>query len=433
MKKEVLKYEMPDSWLHFNDKKSLLCELTETFIYFCIIYPLASFVLFFYYRNVFFVLSNFIILFTMLSMTIISVKIKPLFLFLLLNFFIIGLTIYLSSKDLQTIIFALVSVASFIICLKKRVTLSRSILKPSNFVLGACFLGVLYILSLGANLKYIPALIIIFSLILIIVSMVYIHISRANKLSDWEQKYANESPDKIHKFSGIFAAGIVVILLFSFGLAYELRLFSAAKTIDYKIISFFSTKNVKNNYVLPEKNNQKQQNFEMDFIKNDKNRYVKPNPILQSFYKVLELVTFIIVSILIIWLFIKILKAFYFSFYDKYGNENEKREFIFSKDEVLSRTKETIKQVSQKIMEPLDLSNRKKIRKIYYKTVIGYKNKTTKITEYNSANEIASQIKHTSNKDITDITNIYEKARYGKLECSDEDVNKIKHLLNSKK
>lgn len=431
MKKEILHYEMPDSWLCFNDKKTLLCEIIETCLYFCIIYPLSAFAIFFYSSDKLLVYKSLIIFPIMLVTTLVNVKIRALSLFLLLNLSVIALSFFLGSIVLQKIIFLTIAVSCFILSLKKRVNLSRNILKPMEFVLCTFFLGVLYFLSIWAKLNFISNIIMIFALIFAIGCMVYIHVTRANKLSDWEQKYTNETEDKIHKFSSIFIAGIVIILLFSLGLAYELRLFDAARSMDNKLISFFSDTNTKTsqNVELPNMKASKQESFEKPSILKQFDKDTKPSPFWEILSKILGPLAFFVV----LGLIFLVLKAFYFNFYDKHGNENEKREFTFSKDEILERAKESFEKISRKIMDPLDLSNRRKIRKLYHKAILNYINKQTQITASNSANEIAAKIKNNCNKDIKDITGIYEKARYGKSECTDEEVNKVKQLLNLKK
>lgn len=434
MKKVINFYEMADSWMNFNDEKPLLYELIEDFIYFCFFYPIAIVVLYAVSHDTLQIIKGFIILIAIFAMTVIRKKIKHLSLFIIMHIALMAIYFLLAQNFLDKLVYTLFLLPHFFISFKKRLNQSREYIKLTYIMLGECLLGVLYIALLFFNLVIPQKFIIVLSLLSVLVFIAYYHIVRANKLMDWEQKYTDNASGNLNKYSRVFSGLAVLIICIFLGLSYGLGLFKAAGNIDNSIINFFawiSSNKASTEYKPPKEttsNSDKEEQQGLEQLRKNN----KPTPkILIMFYTAMEYIVGAIVIILIIFFIIAIIREFYRTFYDKIGNPNEKREFVFSLDDVVEHTKVNLRKITKVISHPVDLSNRKKIRKLYKKKVLSYKAKGISLDINQSTGEIENEINMKAGSNLSVLTSLYDTARYSKNEPSKEDLEKARNLTNS--
>ena len=107
----------------------------------------------------------------------------------------------------------------------------------------------------------------------------------------------------------------------------------------------------------------------------------------------------------------------------------EQRESIFSIEDFKENLKDKSLGFKNVFKENFNLSNKKRIRKVYSKKIKEYKHKGIIVEKYFTPLEISNNVKTNMDNDIKEATEIYEKARYSQEECSKEDVERIKSLF----
>ena len=98
-------------------------------------------------------------------------------------------------------------------------------------------------------------------------------------------------------------------------------------------------------------------------------------------------------------------------------NLHEGKKFKFNK-------KSSISQMNN----PYENSNNINIRKAYFKKVSKIKLKIPSINKQLTHIEISREVSANSEYNITELTSLYEKARYSNITCTKKDVNKAKRL-----
>lgn len=129
-------------------------------------------------------------------------------------------------------------------------------------------------------------------------------------------------------------------------------------------------------------------------------------------------------------------------FYEKkFNNFRDKTEFIspFDKREHLKR--EEIGTVVKKLFPLFGRTNNEKIRKYFYKAIITH-NPKEKLSNYLTPMQLSQYALNiqteqyrddTIKKEADRLTEFYEKARYSKDECTNEDVSQVKDILSNEK
>ena len=123
------------------------------------------------------------------------------------------------------------------------------------------------------------------------------------------------------------------------------------------------------------------------------------------------------------------IKDFYKGLSLKKSYKKEEREFVVSFDDVVTGIKKRAQRFKVKLELPFNMTNSKKIRKLYHKLIKSYKIKGFSAYSFNTPIEIESKVKEVLKKNISEATVIYEKARYNDEECSKEEVDKMKSFL----
>ncbi|MBC8061408.1 MAG: hypothetical protein H7Y18_12195 [Clostridiaceae bacterium] len=420
-----------DSYMYFSEKKALGYEFGETWILFWIMFTPLVLILnanssdrYLIYKGLLFIIPFFII-------TAIKVYIKSSMRYLLANLVIILLSIGFCFTLENKIFFIGLILFFFIISIKQRRRKTIDFYTINLLVASEFFMACLYIIALACNLK-ITSFIYLAAIIIAISCAIYIHLSRNLKVMEWESENSNQntkSRKKLIQLCIAFIVGIISTLLFA---AWFIGIFNFLDNLTRKILAFFNTSNTPqmDPETLPV-TQLKPPVMPADNIGSSLN-ISGLNSLFSFIIKILELVGIIIIFLIVIYLLRKMIfsiVSFYKSLKSKGTSQKEERKLIFSLEEVTKEFKEGAIKFIKKIDNPFDVSNRKKIRKLYHKLIKSFKVKgvLTKVT--NTPVEIENNINRVLHKDIKEITDIYEKARYSSQECTQEDVDRLKKFI----
>jgi len=158
--------------------------------------------------------------------------------------------------------------------------------------------------------------------------------------------------------------------------------------------------------------------YKFDPVKMAEDTSVEPNSLINILFHVLQVA---IVIGLILWVAYLIFKFFKTNF-NRSEPTTDQVESIYTTDK--------INKISSffKKGKSYENSNNSKIRKAYFKKVSKYKFKIPSINNLLTHIEISKEVNKNSDTNITELTNLYEKARYSDMSCSKEDLHKAKNL-----
>jgi hypothetical protein len=158
----------------------------------------------------------------------------------------------------------------------------------------------------------------------------------------------------------------------------------------------------------------------------------KENIFLVLLVKVMEIciaIICIIIFIYIIWMAYLKLKELYKQFYAKSEDKDIKRELVLPIDNLTDIITDKFEALKRDITDIFEVSNRKKIRTTYQKIIRKYSKMGIEVKFFNTPNELEKKVYNKLEKNIEEVTSIYEKARYSNYECNDDEVKKIKKYL----
>jgi hypothetical protein len=145
------------------------------------------------------------------------------------------------------------------------------------------------------------------------------------------------------------------------------------------------------------------------------------------------LVIFIWIVIAVITLFVlAILLRLLFNLI-RYFQKNIKEETrsVFSFKETKARMMERLKPLRGIGNGIQGSSNSIKIRRLYFKAIQRFNHAGTDIRGCDAPVEISEKVKQKANRDISDVTELYEKARYAKDECTVEELKAAKRSVEN--
>jgi len=226
-------------------------------------------------------------------------------------------------------------------------------------------------------------------------------------------------------------AFISTVILFFIILARSIGLYKLLDVLTSKMLAFF---NAKHPAQVQKINVPNPPTIATDSLNNPLNNLQptgKSNYLMSAIFKVAQVIFFIGLFFLIIYLLFVLVtkvKNFYKSLSHKKPFKKEQREFVISIDDIIAKIKQGFK---IELNLPINMSNRKKIRKLYHKLIKSYKIKGILAYSFNTPLEIESKVSELLGKNISEATIIYEKARYSDAECSIVDVDKMKSFFKS--
>jgi hypothetical protein len=157
-----------------------------------------------------------------------------------------------------------------------------------------------------------------------------------------------------------------------------------------------------------------------------------PNMIIKFIINIIGMFLLVVAAVFIMYGIFTVIvrvKSFFIRLLG-YNNVNEKRESILKENELKNNLSRGIATFRRNALNIIDLSNRKKIRKLYKSLVKRHKSKGIAPEKHYTAGYISSKIEGISNRSYKEATEIYYRARYGKDECSEQEYKEAKKLYN---
>lgn len=134
----------------------------------------------------------------------------------------------------------------------------------------------------------------------------------------------------------------------------------------------------------------------------------------------------IVVIVVVIALMIKMVKGMYHSFYQKRAQEDDNLQV-----EKLKADKRVSRAKRRQNMRQLESNATRRIRKIYKKNMYKLGEQKLRDFPYMTPDEQVQKHKevHSQTGDVTEVRDIYEKARYGKEMVTDADVERMRTIM----
>ena len=429
MMKDINVVASSESFMYFGENKPFGYDVMEAWISFWIIYTPIMLILALIPNKSFLILKGLFLIIPFFIMIYIKVYIKSNLKYLLANLGVILLTFAVSFTLEERLLFVGATILLFIVSLRQR---KRGIVTfYSIFMLvgSEVWMAFLYVISVFNNYEYMMVIISFVAVNLAICCTIYIHLSRNLKLMEWEDSAFKKAEKTRVKLKYIWLTALTVIVLAIFSATWLTGISAFLDEITRKIYRFalkFNSGDGASDVAAPGNttgdSSSKQRAFQLP-----KGEAV--NTILATIVKVIAILIIILIILILIHFIKKIIVALidtYKSLNKRGGGKKEKREIIFSFEEIKDEYSIKTKKLIGKIINPFDGSNRKKIRKLYFKLIKNYKTKGVVAEASNTPVEIKNNINAALNEDLKDITDIYEKARYSSQECTKEDVEKLK-------
>ena len=419
MNEQIDMYFVSEDFLTNNYNKTLNYELVENLIYFLSFYPILAAIHYITHKNVLSLLSIFLIIIPIFTMTYFRIKIKKISSFRISIFLVLIVSFLICMKLFNTYVFGIFLIPWTLQCLQKASIKQKVKFNKSYLICLELFL--FFQLFLCALLKYylIEKVILIVSITIAIISITYIAKIRTVRLSmdDSGRKTFDTKENNIFIFS--LAALSILIIIFM----YTTGIFEVASNITNSFASKFL---------------EPTNGITMDFVNNENNSDLRPmkdelpfdegvesiskfGTILAIIVKVIGKILYIAIMSIIILLIVNSLIIIL-----KKLKNQEKVNLVFEEDYFKKEIREKTKVIKRKINKVIYKNNNEKIRRLYKNKVLSYSRKNIKINRFLSTKEIEKEIFNKTNENIQNLTQVYEKARYSNLEVSKEELVKIK-------
>lgn len=419
MNEQIDMYFVSEDFITNNYNKTLNYELVENLIYFLSFYPILAAIHYITHKNVLSLLSIFLVIIPIFTMTYFRIKIKKISSFRISIFLVLIVSFLICMKLFNTYVFGIFLILWTLQCLQKASIKQRVKFNKSHLICLELFLFLQ--LFLCALLKYylIEKVILIVSITIAIISTTYIAKIRTVRLSmdDSGRKTFDTKENNIFIFS--LAALSILIIIFM----YTTGIFKVASNITNSFASKFL---------------EPTNGITMDFVNNENNSDLRPmkdelpfdegvesiskfGTILAIIVKVIGKIVYIVIMSIIILLIVNSLIIIL-----KKLKNQEKVNLVFEEDYFKKEIREKTKVIKRKINKVIYINNNEKIRRLYKNKVLSYSRKNIKINKFLSTKEIEKEIFNKTNENIQNLTQVYEKARYSNLEVSKEELVKIK-------
>lgn len=419
MNEQIDMYFVSEDFITNNYNKTLNYELVENLIYFLSFYPILAAIHYITHKNVLSLLSIFLVIIPIFTMTYFRIKIKKISSFRISIFLVLIVSFLICMKLFNTYVFGIFLILWTLQCLQKASIKQRVKFNKSHLICLELFLFLQ--LFLCALLKYylIEKVILIVSITIAIISTTYIAKIRTVRLSmdDSGRKTFDTKENNIFIFS--LAALSILIIIFM----YTTGIFKVASNITNSFASKFL---------------EPTNGITMDFVNNENNSDLRPmkdelpfdegvesiskfGTILAIIVKVIGKIVYIVIMSIIILLIVNSLIIIL-----KKLKNQEKVNLVFEEDYFKKEIREKTKVIKRKINKVIYKNNNEKIRRLYKNKVLSYSRKNIKINKFLSTKEIEKEIFNKTNENIQNLTQVYEKARYSNLEVSKEELVKIK-------
>lgn len=431
MKNKLIIVEISDSWMFLNNNKRLWHELMEDWISMWTLCPAISILLYSILKDKWVIYRISILILPVWAITLIRRKVKSLALFLLLNLLNVFIALLVGQSIFERIVYMLLIVIVFGNSFKKRYSEGVNYYSMKNFLFCEVFLGICYIITFNFKFELLASFVTFGGIIVALSSVLYVHLTRTEKLMEWETEFAQKFTERLKKLKVFFSSIVVIVMLAILWLMWQSGIFQLLDKLQSYINSIFIPKpQMDRPLPVPQKQAPK---TEMDMMEGLKNLggESSPNIFIEIIMKVIEIIIIIsvvIVLVYLLWMFILKLRELYHQFYLK-APKNEKREFVITAEDFTKAIIKSFDKGKSKINSILDRSLRKKIRKIFARIIENYRRTGVEIMPSDTPEQMAKKIRGKQDIDISRVVEIYGKARYSNQNCSEQELTEIEQYL----
>lgn len=432
MKGEINIVQTSNSFMYLVKSKALGYEFAEDWILFWTFFIPLALALNYISKDTILIYKGFTYIIPIFAMTIIRRSILGSLKYLLANIFIVLCVFIISFTLIEKVIFlAPIIICSFISMKKRRIEVI-SFYKISNLVWSEILFVICYFIAMNFKLTFMMQLINLTSINVAITSILYVCISRMASFMEWEGEFIKSYSKRMKRLKLGCLAFIAGVIGFFIILADKVGLYTLFDFLTSKILAYINAPRSDN--LQPEKFNQ-QTNIDPPSFNNslkDLGTTSDSNNLITTIMNILKFIIFVVIILVAIYLLFQLyisIKNFYKGLGIKKLYKKEEREFVVSLDDVITGIKKRAEVFKVKLEFPFNMSNSKKIRKLYHKLIKSYKIKGFSAYSFNTPFEIESKVKEVLKKNISEATVIYEKARYNDEECSKEEVDKMKSFM----
>jgi len=432
MKSEINIIQTSKSFMYHVKSKAIGYELAEDWILFWTFFMPLALTLNFLSKDKILIYKGFLFILFVFAFTVIRRNIIGTFKYLLVNAFIVFLAFMISFTLIEKIIFLIPIIFCSIISIKKRSSEVIEFYKISTLVWCEILMVICYFIAFNYKFTTMMNLINFASINVALTCILYVCISRMASFMEWEGEFIKGYSKRMRRVklgTIAFISGVIGLFLL---LAYKTGFYKLFDMLTSKILAIF---NVTHSDVAKEVKVKPQTNVDPSSLNNSLKNLGSTsdsNNLIAAILNVVKFIIFAAIALVVIYLlyqFYTNIKKIYKGLSLKKPYKKEKREFVVSLDDVTRGIKGRVERFRVKLELPFNMSNSKKIRKIYHKLIKSYKIKGFSAYSFNTPIEIESKVKEVLEKNISDATVIYEKARYGDVGCSNEEVDKMKSFL----
>jgi hypothetical protein len=406
-------YERNDSWMFIKGRKNLSFDFIEDVLLFFILYP-AIFTIFWNSTGI-------TISFMDTAIVLISLGLCT-----LMRRFLANHLLFISGHMVIFLLAVLIipfGVSNWLIILAFGIIIVRSVyihflkeqryFNTSFYIGGQILLILFYLINSGRSTPFMLAFLTAFSVFFTVFSVAYISYVR-NRVQNKSNRGNQLFEDKFNSINLRSTIIIGIFLLLVFGLAEILQLFTVMDRIEQKIsLPRFTISTKENSHADPViKKNINSSNVTRPFA--EKN--TSPIP---------DWVVYILGGAGVIVVFI-LLKA---GINNLKGGKKENKELTERAETEPIKEKISIKKSSP----VLDISLKLKMRKIYRAFIMDRYYTAVKIKQEDTTGDIDRAVKETLGEDIREVSEIYEKIRYGSEAPEKKDFIKLKKLAKKEK
>lgn len=432
MKNEINIIHTSESWMYLVKNKALGYDLAEDWMFFWTFFIPIAMVIDIVLKKQVLIYKGFLYIAFIFAMTVIRRYIVSSFKYMLANALVIFLAFIFSFSLVEKIIFLFPIILCLIISIKKRYSETAEFYGITMLIWSEVFMAVCYFTAFSNNSVFMMNLINFASINIAVTCALYVFVSRAARLTEWESQFIKGYSKRMRKIKLSSIAFISGVIAFFILLAWWTGLYRLLDILTGYILAFLN--GVKPAKINPVQTKPKAANPSQStqFSARKLRPVIKNSYLAKVILNILQFIIYAAVAIFVIYLLYKfILKIinFYKSLRLKKTYKREEREFVIPLVDVITEIKERAGRLKVQLQFPFNMSNRKKIRKLYHKLIKSYKLKEISIYNFNTPVEIENNVREVFKKNISEATVIYEKARYSDAECTSEDVDKMKSFL----
>jgi len=432
MNGEINIIQTSKSFMNVIKNKSIGYEIAEDWMLFWTFFMPLALTLNILSKDTILIYKGLLYILPVFAFTVIRRNITGSFKYLLANVIIVFFVFIISFTLIEKIVLLIPIILCSIISMKKRRCEVIEFYKISTFVWCEGLMVICYFVAMNYKLSFMMSLINLTSINVALTFILYECTSRMACFMQWEGEFIKGYSKRMTRVKLGSIAFISAAIGFFILLAYKIGLYKLFDMLTSKILAFFNATRASDGQaekIKPAANVQPQN---LTNSLKDLGAKSESNHLITAILNIVQLIIYVILAVVVIYLLVHLfinIKNFYKGLSMRKTYKREKREFVISLDDVVTQIRERATSLRVKLELPFNVTNNKKIRKIYHKLIKSYRVKGFSAYNFNTPIEIESNVKEILKKNISEATAIYERARYNDLECSKEEVDRMRSFL----